>query len=70
MRTIAWKAEPECVELNYRQVVSGNETNLLPLVVDLSNPSPAIGWENTERAPFAERGPVDTILAQQRGRLP
>jgi hypothetical protein len=63
MRTIAWEADPECVELNYRQVVSRNETNLLPLVVDLSNPSPAIGWENTERASFAERGPVDTILA-------
>jgi len=51
------------VELNYRQVVSNNETNILPLVMDLTNPSPPIGWENQERASLAERGPVDLILA-------
>jgi hypothetical protein len=63
MQTVAWEADPECVELNYREVVANDETNLLPLVVDFTNPSPAIGWENSERESFAERGPVDTILA-------
>jgi hypothetical protein len=32
-------------------------------VVDLTNPSPAIGWENRERASLQERGPADLALA-------
>ena len=27
-------------------------TDLLPLVIDLTNPSPAIGWDNQERESF------------------
>jgi len=61
--TIAWDIDPGCVEINYRQVVSRGETNLLPLVLDLTNPSPPIGWENRERMAFLERGPADTVLA-------
>ena len=61
--TIAWDSDPECVELNYRKVCETSDPNLLPLLIDLANPSPAIGWENNERASLGERGPVDTILA-------
>ncbi len=61
--TIAWDIDPGCVEINYREVVSSGETNLLPLVLDLTNPSPSIGWENRERMSFLERGPADTVLA-------
>ena len=61
--TIAWDIDPGCVEINYRQVVSRGETNILPLVLDLTNPSPPIGWENRERMAFLERGPADTVLA-------
>jgi hypothetical protein len=32
-------------------------------VLDLTNPSPAIGWENRERMSLFERGPVDAVLA-------
>ena len=39
------------------------ETNLLPLLLDLTNPSPAIGFENKERMGLEERGPADTLLA-------
>jgi hypothetical protein len=39
------------------------EENVLPLVLDLTNPSPSIGWENEERMPLAERGPAGTVLA-------
>jgi hypothetical protein len=39
-------------------------SGILPLVVDLCNPSPAIGWGNSERRSFWERmGKVDCILA-------
>jgi len=61
--TISWDIDPGCVEINYRQVVSRGETNLLPLVLDLTNPSPSIGWENRERMSLLDRGPADTVLA-------
>ncbi len=37
--------------------------NITALIVDLSNPSPAIGWANTERASFYNRTKYDTVLA-------
>jgi hypothetical protein len=35
----------------------------LPLCLDLTNPSPSIGWANAERLSLIERGPADTVLA-------
>ncbi len=55
--------DPAAVELNYRQVKESNEQNLLPLVLDLTNPSPSIGWQNRERDSFLQRGPVDAVMA-------
>ena len=55
--------DPAAVEVNYRQVKENNEQNMLPLVLDLTNPSPAIGWNNRERDSFLQRGPVDAVLA-------
>jgi len=31
--------------------------------MDLTSPSPALGWNNRERMALAERGPVDAVLA-------
>lgn len=61
--TIAFDIDPACVEQNYLQAVALEETNLLPLVSDLTNPSPGIGWENRERAALLERGPADAVMA-------
>jgi len=61
--TIAFDIDPAAVELAYRAVVENRETHLLPLVLDLTNPSPGLGWSNQERLALAERGPVDAILA-------
>ncbi len=33
------------------------------MLVDLTNPSPALGWDNSERLSLRERGPVDLVLA-------
>jgi hypothetical protein len=55
--------DPAAVELNYQQVKENNEQNLLPLVLDLTNPSPSIGWQNQERESFLQRGPADVVLA-------
>lgn len=35
----------------------------MPLVLDLTNPSPAIGWENEERMSLVERRPSDMVFA-------
>jgi hypothetical protein len=63
IQTTSWDMDPRCVDINYRQVTTNGETNLLPLVLDLTNPSPAIGWENRERMSIIERGPADMVLA-------
>ncbi len=55
--------DPVAVEKNYQESRKGKEKNLLPLLIDLTNPSPGIGWENSERASFIERGPVDLVMA-------
>ena len=46
---ISTDIDPEAVEINYRQVKKDGLENILPLVIDLTNPSPAIGWDNQER---------------------
>ncbi len=63
IRTICFDIDPACVEINYLTAVDKGETNILPLLLDLTNPSPGIGWENEERTPFLERGHADTLLA-------
>lgn len=61
--TVAMDIDPAAVDEAYRMVREHNEQNLLPLVMDLTNPSPALGWNNTERMSFGNRGPVDCVLA-------
>ncbi len=61
--TIAFDIDPSAVEKNYRAMQANGEQKMLPLVLDLTNPSPSLGWENRERQSLAERGPVDLVLA-------
>ena len=61
--TVSFDIDPAAVEQNYRQVKSAKETDLLPLVLDLTNPSPALGWHNRERESFTERAPADMVFA-------
>lgn len=37
--------------------------NVLPLIFDLTNPSPGIGWQNQERVRLEERGAADVVIA-------
>ena len=60
---VSFDIDPSCVERNYLRVRAEKEPNLLPLLVDLANPSPAAGWENLERMSLIERGPADAVLA-------
>ncbi len=61
--TVAFDLDPLAVERNWCQVQRGQEENLLPLLMDLTNPSPMLGWANSERDSLAERGPVDCVMA-------
>lgn len=61
--TVSFDIDPAAVEKNYRWARQDHEENLLPLLLDLTNPSPAIGWAHTERESFAGRGPADTVMA-------
>jgi hypothetical protein len=63
IRTIAFDIDPACVERNYRQVRREAETRLLPLVLDLANPSPALGWAHAERASLVGRRSADAVMA-------
>ena len=60
---ISLEMDPAAVELNWRQVVDNKERSVLPLWVDLSNPTPGQGWAHTERGSLTDRGPVDAALA-------
>ncbi|MBN2537375.1 class I SAM-dependent methyltransferase [candidate division WOR-3 bacterium] len=59
----AFDIDPAAVEKNYRDCRERGEENILPLVLDLTNPSPGIGWENEERMSIAQRGPADLTMA-------
>jgi hypothetical protein len=62
-RVVSWDVDPACVESNYLAVRKKREENLLPLLLDLVNPSPAIGWANRERSSISERPHPDAIMA-------
>jgi len=55
--------DPLAVEKNYLESSKNNEQNLLPLILDLTNPTSNIGWNNDERISFLQRGPADLVFA-------
>lgn len=61
--TISFDIDPAAVEKNYLEAIKKGESNILPLMLDLTNPSPGIGWENRERDSLRDRGPADTVMA-------
>ncbi len=63
IRTVAFDVDPAAVEKNYRDVRAGGEENLLPLVMDLTNPSTDLGWGGRERMSLRRRAPVDLVMA-------
>jgi hypothetical protein len=60
---IAFDSDWGCVEKLYRAGRKEKDTRILPLILDLSNPSPALGWAHGERASLLDRGPADLVLA-------
>lgn len=60
---VAFDVDAAAVERNWRQVKAMREAGILPLLLDITNPSPALGWAHSERMSLAERGPADAVLA-------
>jgi len=46
----------------YQRMTAGGRTSITPLVVDLLNPTPAVGWANSERSSFFDRARGDLGL--------
>ncbi len=63
IQVVSFDVDYAAVEKNYLYCIANNEIKILPLLLDLTNPSPGIGWCNKERASLIERGPVDTVFA-------
>lgn len=63
IQTIATDFDPFCINHLYKAVINKKVPPLLPLVIDLANPSPANGVNNTERTSFINRTSVDLALA-------
>jgi len=60
---VAFDIDPVAVERGYRAAVDRSDERLLSLRLDLSNPSPQLGWAHEERESLAARGPADLVLA-------
>lgn len=56
--------DPACTEYLYHRACREKGTGrILPLTMDLANPSPGLGWDGRERLSLKERGSADLVLA-------
>ena len=62
-QVVAFDADPAAIERAYVQGRSVGERRILPLLMDLTNPSPALGWAHGERMSLVSRGAAQVVLA-------
>jgi hypothetical protein len=60
---VAMDADAGSINRLYSDLVKEERNNILPLLINLANPSPAQGWAGTERAALVDRGKPDLALA-------
>lgn len=60
--TLACDFDPIAVERAYLRTKKRNDKFLLPVIIDLTNPSSAIGWINEERDSFLSRNNFDVTF--------
>jgi len=63
MEVVAQDIDPSAVEKNYLAGLKNAQENILPLLLDLTNPSPAMGWALEERMSFLQRNKDTAVLA-------
>lgn len=62
-QVVAVESDHAVTDVLYRQLRDAGEQRVLPLVMDLANPSPGGGWRSVERAAFGDRADADVVLA-------
>jgi hypothetical protein len=60
--TLAIDSDQTTVDRVYRSLAAEGERSIIPLVVDVADPSPALGWRNLERKTLIDRGAPDLTL--------
>ena len=60
---VALDADEGAVELLYRKLRDAGDTTVLPLTVNLADPSPGLGWRGRERKTLLDRGRPELVLA-------
>lgn len=60
--TVSFDIDPVVIEHSYLQAKNDRERKLLPLVLDMTNPTPGIGWANHERESLVDRGPCEIAM--------
>ena len=59
---VAMDADPVVADRLYGELAHDDSANVLPLVVDVVDPSPGLGWRGLERQPLPERGRPDLAI--------
>jgi len=59
---VAADADTAVVEALYRSLKQEGNRTILPLAVDVTDPSPALGWNSAERRTLAGRGAPDLVV--------
>jgi len=59
---VAVDGDEETIDHVYRQLRQDGPANVLPLVMNLADPSPGLGWRGLERGPLEARGAPDLVL--------
>lgn len=60
---IAVDSDEQCINALYKKINQESITDILPLCMDIVNPSLAAGFANRERSPFGERINANVVLA-------
>ena len=61
--TVSTDIDELAVEKNFIDALRDENDNLLSLHLNFANPTPSIGWDNTERKSFYDRAKFDLVLA-------
>jgi hypothetical protein len=62
-QVVALDIDPVAVNANYKKSKKEGETKLLPLLMDLTNPSMGLGWLCEERDSLFDRASADLVMA-------
>ncbi len=60
---LAVDADQGPVDLLYRELRDAGDERILPLTMNLADPSPGLGWRGVERKSLPDRGRPDLVLA-------